>query len=104
MSYALFFIHEALAGALFYTYFCRAINMDKATTSRGVMLAFWMLGIASVVMIAAPVVSSWKPTIPSLVLLLAICIVQIVTARQWMAGLPEQFKAAGNPQPMKWQS
>lgn len=94
MSYALFFIHEALAGALFYTCFCRAIHMDKSTTSTGVMLAFWMLGVASVVMIAAPVVSRWQPTIPSLVLLLAITIVQVVTARHWLAGLPPQFNKA----------
>ena len=104
MNYALFFLHESLAGVLFYTCFCRAIHMDKNTTSKGVMLAFWLLGIASVVMIAAPVVSPWKPTIPSLVLLLAISIVQIVTARHWMAGIPDQFKTTGNQQPMKGQS
>lgn len=92
MSYALFFLHELLAGMLFYTCFCRAIRMDKSTTTTNVMLAFWGLGVASVIMLAAPIVSTWQPTIPSLALMLSIIVVQLTTSHYWTAGVPKQFQ------------
>ena len=92
MSSVLYIIHDCLAGALFYTCFCRAIHMDDERTSYGVLFAFWVLGVASVVMIAAPVVSQWRPNVPTLVLMLAIIIVQYVTSRYWRAGVPQPFK------------
>lgn len=92
MSAVTLLIHEALAGVLFYTCFCRAIHMDDERTSYGVLFAFWILGLASVVMIAAPVVSAWQPSIPTIILLLAIIVVQVVTSRYWHAGVPQPFK------------
>ncbi len=92
MNTAILFLHESLAGALFYTCFCRAIHMDAERTSYGVLFAFWILGLASVVMIAAPVVWGWEPSVPTLVLMLAIIIVQLVTSRFWHAGVPKQFR------------
>lgn len=85
-------VHEAVAGALFYTCFCRAIHMNAEHTRYGVLFAFWMLGLASVVMIAAPIVWGWEPSIPTIVLMLAIIIVQLVTSHFWHAGVPPQFR------------
>ena len=86
--------HELLAGMLFYTCFCRAIRMDKDSTSYGVMFAFWMLGVSSVVMIAAPIVSTWRPSLPTCVLMAAIIFVQYTTSRHWHGGVPDAFRKA----------
>ena len=89
-------IHELLAGVLFYTCFCRAVHMDAESTDYGILGAFYLLGLSSVVMIAAPIVSSWRPSIPSIFLMLAVIVVQIVTSRYWHAGVPEQFQVSSH--------
>lgn len=90
----LLLVHESLAGVLFYTCFCRAIHMDAERTEYGVLFAFWLLGLSSVVMIAAPIVYGWQPSVPTIVLMLSIVVVQIVTSRFWHAGVPQQFKVS----------
>lgn len=92
MTTAALFLHEFLAGVLFYTCFCRAIHMNDETTSYGVLFAFWILGLASVALIAAPIVSPWRPDFPTVLLMLAVIIVQVVTSRYWHAGVPQPFK------------
>lgn len=91
-AYALLIAHELLAGVLFYTCFCRAVRMDTETTSYGVMFAFYLLGLSAILMLAAPIVSAWRPTLPTMALMLAIIIVQVVTSHYWHAGVPKPFQ------------
>lgn len=85
-------LHEALAGALFYSVFCRSIKTDAETTRRDVMLAIWMLGCVAIVMIAAPIVKGWRPDWFTTALLAAVVMVQLVTAKHWGDGVPAQFR------------
>ncbi len=84
-------IHYALSVFFFYTCFCRAVKTD-CTNSKDILLAFWCLGIASVVCLGAPIVFDWRPDGVSLSLLASIVLVQTVTARHWRGGPPNQFK------------
>lgn len=75
--------HEALSLALFYSCFCRAVHMSTATRVP-ILLAFWLLGAASVLAVFAPVViPGWQPDYVTLALILAILVVQYTTAYYW---------------------
>lgn len=87
---ALTLAHEALSLALFYSVFCRAVRMD-CRARRDVRLVFWLLGIAAIAAIAAPIQPGWRPDGLTLILLAAFALVQIVTARYWCNGVPSRF-------------
>lgn len=91
MSHAMLLVHEALSGALFYTCFCRAVLMNGRSTAFAVRMAFYLLGLSSVVLLAAPVVSAWQTNLPTCLLVFAIVVLQGVTARYWRAGSPDHF-------------
>ena len=85
--------HEVLALALFWTCFSRAIKTSAETTRLSVIVAFWIMGLAAVAMIAAPIViPGWVPDPVSLLFLASVVIVQWVTSGLWKDGLPCQFK------------
>lgn len=96
MNHAMLLVHEAMAGALFYTCFCRSVLMDGKSTALPVRMAFYLLGLSSVVLLAAPVMSNWRTSLPTCLLMLAIVVLQAVTARYWRAGVPEAFKVHSN--------
>lgn len=83
-------LHEALAWALFYSVFCRAVRLN-CSAGRDVRLAFWLLGIAAIAAVAAPIQPGWRPDGLTLILLAAFALVQIVTARYWCNGVPSRF-------------
>ena len=83
-------IHEALCFALFYTVFCRAVRSD-ARVKADVRFAFFALGVASIMGMAAPIVWAHDPSRFDLALLASIVLVQAVTARHWAHGVPEHF-------------
>jgi hypothetical protein len=88
----LFLLHEALAGALFYSIFCRAISTCMASTRLSVLVAFWIMGCVDVALIAAPFVSQWAPNWLTCALLASVVTVQWVTAEHWRDGVPEPFR------------
>ena len=91
---SLLIIHEILALALLYSCFCRAVKTGE-TTRPDVLVVFWLLGVASVVNVFAPIVwPKWAPDAASLSLLAATLLVQLVMAKDWRHGVPHQLKKA----------
>lgn len=83
------FVWEVLCIALFYSAFCRLVKTEK-TTRLDVRIAVFLLGIASLVGLGAPLYD-WTPDIVSLIILGAVVLMQAVTARHWVHGVPHQF-------------
>lgn len=84
-------LHMALAAALFYTVFCRAVRLS-GETHLDVRLAFFALGLVACLAMAWPFYRpGWSPDLLHLVLLAGIDAVQIVTARYWCNGVPSRF-------------
>ncbi len=85
-------IHEILSFMLFYSCFCRSVKMTP-DTERDIRLAFWVLSIASVVSLFAPL-QGWRPDYIHIVLLIAFSVVQFSTAKYWRHETPEHFRKA----------
>lgn len=89
---SLTYVHVFLCLALLYSQFCRAVKTDK-TTKLPVLLAFYFLTVAVVFSLFAPViVPGWRPTIDFILFLLAVLVVQAVTAMHWRDGVPIVFR------------
>ena len=87
---ALFLIvWEATCGALFWSIFCRSVKVDQ-TTRLDVRLALWLVGIASLLGLGAPLYG-WVPNLPTLVIVGSVVILQVVMAQHWHSGVPYQF-------------
>ena len=85
-------IHVILCLALLYSQFCRAVKTDH-TTRPSVLAAFYFLTVAVVVSLFAPLIlPGWQPSPDSILFLLAVLIVQAVTAVHWRHGAPHAFK------------
>lgn len=84
--------HEFLAFWLLYTGFCRAVKMGPQT-ELAIRMAFWALDIAAAIAVFAPA-RGWEPDYVSVILLLAINVVQTTTAMFWRQKAPEQFARA----------
>ena len=80
---------EVLCLALFWAVFCRSIRVDK-TTRLDVRLALWLVGIASLFGLGAPIYG-WMPNLVTLVIVGSVVILQTVMARYWGEGVPERF-------------
>ena len=88
----LFLFHEILAGALFYSMFCRSVRTCSNSTRRDVLFAIWLMGCTSVVMIAAPIVTCWQPNWMTNVLMASVVTLQWVTSKYWRDGVPAHFR------------
>lgn len=89
-------LHMLLSIVLFATLFGRMVKTSKRTTERDVLLAFYALGLATVLCLFAPWLFDWQPDGVSLALLASITAVQYVTARYyWRHGVPEQLRKGG---------
>lgn len=84
-------LHELLCAALLYSCFCRAVKTNQ-DTRQSILLTFYFLSCVAIFATFAPLVIDWKPDIVSLLLLLAITLVQTVTATHWRYGPPEHFQ------------
>lgn len=82
-------VWEALCIALFWSIFCRSVKVNQ-TTKLDVRLALWGVGIASLAGLGAPLYG-WSPDYVTLVIVLAIVIMQLVMAQHWRHGVPIHF-------------
>lgn len=97
-------LQVALAGLLAWTCFCRLVK-TSARTLREIRWSIWFLGIASGLVLGAPVLPllddafTWPAlTTPLglwLLLLLAMVLVQVATSRHWRARVPRDFELEG---------
>lgn len=93
MTACLTVLHELLAMALFYTCFSRAVKTSAKSTRMSIIVSFWLMGVASIALIAAPVViKGWAPDPFLIAFLASVVIVQWVTSGLWKQGLPCEFK------------
>ncbi len=88
-------VWELLCAALFYSVFCRLIHTTPRTRL-DVRLSIFALGIAALIGIGAPVYG-WRPDYVVFVITAACLAMQIVAARHWRKGMPEQFLCATKP-------
>lgn len=94
MTHALLVIHVALCVALWYSVFCRAVRSDR-TVRLDVRLSMFLLGAVALLLMLAPFRWDWRPDWLTVLLLLAIVVVQGVTAAHWRDGVPEAFLKPG---------
>ena len=88
---SLTFIHVVLSLALLYSQFCRSVKTDS-NTHTGILAAFYLLTVAAVLSLFAPLVlPNWRPSIETIVLLFAIAVVQAATSKFWRSGVPGSF-------------
>lgn len=89
---SLTYVHVFLCLALLYSQFCRAVKTDH-TTKMPILLAFYFLTVAVVFLLFAPViVPDWRPSPDFILFLLAVLVVQAVTAVHWRHGVPTGFQ------------
>ncbi|MEN6302469.1 MAG: hypothetical protein ABFD96_07070 [Armatimonadia bacterium] len=84
-------MHVCMCLYLFGSVFVRAVGMSRDVVHADVRLVFWVLAVAALWGLGAPVVAGWSPDAYSLLITLAICAVQHVTGRYWAGQVPEQF-------------
>ena len=85
---------EVMCIALFWSVFCRSVRVD-ATTRLDVRIALWLVGIASLVGLGAPLYG-WVPDVVTSVIVGAVVIMQAVMAHHWNHGVPNQFVLEGH--------
>lgn len=84
-------IYLGLSGVAFYAAFCRCVIMNRETTQTNVMLAFWLVAVASLAAIFSIMFWGYTPRLMS-VLHLAAFVLMFVTARRlWGHGVPFAF-------------
>ena len=88
MTWFLYVVYEALAGAFFYSMLCRGVKTSIETTRTDVLVGLWVQAIASVASIAAPIVTGWDPTWQGVALMLIVVTLQWVNAKHWRDGVP----------------
>jgi len=91
---ALLIAHELLCVVLFYTVFYRAVRTCEKVRM-DVRAAFWVLGLVACLGMCAPIVWGYRPDHFSIVLIAAIVIVQLITARHWSDSCPPRFYKPG---------
>lgn len=94
MDDALLILHELLCLALFCTVFRRLVVCSDIVRA-DVRLAFFALGVVACSGMVAPLSFCFAPSPFSSALLAAVCLVEMVTAHHWRAGVPEQFYRPG---------
>lgn len=83
-------VWEALCAALLWSVFCRLVRTNERTLF-WVRASIWLLGVAALVGMAAPVYG-WRPDAVVLLMTLACLNMQLVAARHWRTGVPKQFQ------------
>lgn len=75
-----------LSGMAFYAAFCRCVIMSRETTQRSVMLAFWLVAVASAASIFAIMFWGYTPHLMSVLHLGAFVSVFITARKVWSHG------------------
>jgi hypothetical protein len=91
MIFVLTVMHVCMCLYLFGSVFVRAVFMSREVVHADVRLVFWLLAVAALWGIGAPVITGWSPDAYSLLITLAICAVQHVTGRYWKSKVPDEF-------------
>ena len=81
--------HEAACALLFFSVFCRLTKTHHGTLL-GIRFAFFVLGVVAATGMAWPILG-WPLSWFSVLLALAIVLVQLVTSHYWAHGAPWQF-------------
>lgn len=92
--------HELLCMILFYSVFRRAVHSCENVRT-DVRFAFFLLGVIACGGMVAPLAWHFVPDLFALLLLLAVTLVQLVTDRYWMHGVPYHFYKPGYPPPRR---
>ena len=82
-------VWEVTCAALFWSIFCRSVRVDK-TTRLDIRLALWLVGIASLMGLGAPLYG-WVPELVTLMIVGSVVILQVVMSKHWHEGVPYQF-------------
>jgi hypothetical protein len=80
---------ESMCVALFWSVFCRSVRASE-TTKFDVRVALWLVGMASLLGIAAPLYG-WHPDTVVMLIVLAVVVMQVVMSRHWDIGVPWHF-------------
>lgn len=104
MSELYILLQVVLASLLAWSCFCRLVK-TSARTLREIRWSIWFLGVASGLVLGAPVLPlldpafTWPalttPLVIWLLLLLAVVLVQVATSRHWRNGVPPNFTKEG---------
>lgn len=89
MSTLLLIAHEAACALLFFSVFCRLTKTHRGTLL-SIRSAFFVLGVVAATGMAWPILG-WPLPWFSVLLALAIVLVQLVTSHYWAQGAPWQF-------------
>lgn len=100
-SYPFLFFQLVFSAVLIWSCFCRLVVTDDQTV-REVRLAIWLEGVASMLLLVAPILPLMAPktfvwvvfSTPSwawLLLLASAMLVQVVTSKHWKHGTPTSF-------------
>ena len=82
-------VWELTCLGLFWSIFCRSVRVSK-TTRLDIRLAPWLVGIASLVGLGAPLYG-WMPNIVVLMIVGSVAILQMVMSQHWRQGVPYHF-------------
>jgi hypothetical protein len=91
----LLLVWEVLCAALLWSVFCRLVRTNERTLF-WVRASIWLLGLASLVGMAAPLYG-WAPDYVVLLMTAACLNMQIVAARHWKNGVPVHFEYSQFP-------
>lgn len=84
-------LFEVFSAVIFWSCFCRAAHTSKVNSKRDIRWAFTLLGVVSILCIAAPLYD-WRPDAVAVLLAGAIATVQVATGHHWRAGVPKPFR------------
>jgi hypothetical protein len=84
-------LHTVFAAGLWWSCFCRATRMSKATRWE-IRAVFWALGGAALFAGFAPFLFGEQAELTDVLLLGAFLLVQWVTGRYWQRGTPREFE------------
>jgi hypothetical protein len=85
-------VWEMLCAGLLWSVFCRLVR-TSTLTRLSVRFSIFGLGCASLVGLGAPLYG-WQPDVVVFVMAGACLNMQLVAARHWRKGVPEQFQAS----------
>jgi|JI10StandDraft_1071094.scaffolds.fasta_scaffold682888_2 hypothetical protein len=74
-----------------YASFCRLVIMSKETTRLDAMVAFWLVGVASLASIFSIAFWGFTPRLMSVLHLAAFVLMFVIARRAWSRGLPDAY-------------
>lgn len=91
MAAVILIAHVMAALVVMYASFCR-LSKTTLETYAAVRFAIWLMGSVAALAMVAPVIWGWRPDVFHVLILGSIGLMQIITSRQWRAGVPDRFQ------------